>query len=81
MFYPKKWVEIRIVLPKYGDFRFSPKKCGEFGAFFSPQKIIIINPEFILVARSEISSPKKNTARIRIGYWRARIEAWAKLMA
>jgi hypothetical protein len=44
--------------------------------------IIIINPGFILVAAERNFVPqKKNTARIRIGYWRARIEAWAKLMA
>jgi hypothetical protein len=59
MFYPKKWVEIRIVLPKYGDFRFSPKKCGEFGTFFSQKLIIIINPGFILVAAERNFAPPK----------------------
>ncbi len=41
----------------------------------------IINPGFILVAEERNFAPKKkNTARIRIGYWRARIEARAEEM-
>jgi hypothetical protein len=48
---------LRIVLPKYGNVRFSPKNVVNLEHFF--QIIIIINPGFILVDAERNFAPRK----------------------